>query len=279
MAHWLKKIFKSDDEIEINQTQATKSRASASSGANRVNKNTLNTDTTGLNTITMPNRAEMAPSSPITIEQATINYILNKYKKEAYKLMSDHIEKSGIDGLNIDRIQEIKAFVSAVIQVVEDDFFIGYKLLKKRMVKIDNYLFSQYRKDIKLRPNIYNLLMFAQNKRFSNNLRENLTAYFAVIEEMNFEIIHFLEDYYSILEDLEKNPKTTVYLKKDYGIKTYLKEVTEMSQSHQTVNFFTTPSENSIPKFNDKNIRIDHGLNNEKDKQDSGDDKNDSLSL
>lgn len=182
---------------------------------------------------------------PDTIEKATVDYILKKYKNEAFNSMAEQLRDSGIAGVNEQRIKEVTLFLAAVLQVVEDDFFIGYRLLKKRMIKIDNYLFSQYRKDINLRPNIYKLLMFAQNKRFSGNFRENLTAYFAVIEEMNFEIIQFLEDYYVILEKLEHNPKSTLYLKKDYGIKkTYTKEVDDFApQSEQTVLFFTQSNE------------------------------------
>lgn len=181
-----------------------------------------------------------------SMEEATMNYILSKYKKESFKIMKEHILAANIDGLNQDRMDELKKFLECVLLVVEDDFFKGHRLLKGRMVKIDQYLFSQYKKDPILKDNIYKVLMFANNKRFSNHLKENLTAYFALIEELGFEIIHFLEDYHKTMVELEKNPKASMHLKKNYGLKNFIKEKTDdynYSQNGQSVQFLTTATE------------------------------------
>ena len=176
-----------------------------------------------------------------------MTYILSKYKKESYKIMQEHIIAANIEGLNQDRMEELKKFLESVLHVVEDDFFKGYRVLKGRMVKIDQYLFSQYKKDPLLKPNIYKVLLFANNKRFSDNIRENLTAYFALIEELGFEIIDFLEDYHKTMEDLEKNPRAGLHLKKSYGLKNFIKKTQEeeynYSKGEHSVQFLTSATE------------------------------------
>lgn len=122
-------------------------------------------------------------------------------------------------------MKEVNFLVHYTFCVLQDDFYKGEKVLQKGVTKIDDYVFSQYRKDPELAYNIKKLTTLAFSNRFDESPRENLLAYFVFIEETGFELIMLLEDFYSMLINSERKTKFDLGLKKTFHLsKSYEKK-------------------------------------------------------
>lgn len=89
--------------------------------------------------------------------------------------------------------------------IILDDFMTGNYILKNNITLIDDYVFSKYQHDKALSSNFSKLMEVAQIKRFSDNIKENLLTYYVLIEELNFEIMFLLKDFYNYLLAIKNN--------------------------------------------------------------------------
>lgn len=170
-------------------------------------------------------------SGKTNIDKTTVDYIINKYKKEANKFLNTYYEEHETlkDVLDIQIRSELLNFVNILFSIINDDYFIGHKILRTKIERIDSYVFSQYRKEPDLKQNIYKLLIFVQNGKFSSNVRENLLEYVNLLNYTGVNILGLLQDYYKYLEELEKNHKIIDYLNKKNNFDTHISYVNESS--------------------------------------------------
>ena len=117
---------------------------------------------------------------------------------------------------------------------MQDDYFIGYQFFKEKLTKIDDYVFSQYRRDPSLKRNIEKLLVLAYSKRFSEDPRENLLQYFVFIEEYGIEIMKILNDFYEIMDKGDSRLLLGEDLKKKY-LTERVKRVSNPMDTFQTL--------------------------------------------
>jgi hypothetical protein len=115
-------------------------------------------------------------------------------------------------------MKEVNFLVHYTFCVLQDDFYKGNKIFTKGITKIDDYVFSQYRKNPELEHNIKKLTTLAFSNRFDENPRENLLAYFVFIEETGFELIMLLEDFYGMLSNSEKKNRFDLGFKKNFQL-------------------------------------------------------------
>jgi hypothetical protein len=94
--------------------------------------------------------------------------------------------------------------------IILDDFLTGNYILKNNITLIDDYVFSKYQHDQKLSHNFSKLIEVAKVKRFSDNLKENLLTYYVLIEELNFEIMFLLKDFYNYLIAIKNNNEMAI---------------------------------------------------------------------
>lgn len=141
---------------------------------------------------------------------------------QASQLVKKHMEESEYKE-HTSLLREVNFLLHYSFSVIQDDFFLGQGFLKQRMTKLDDYIFSQYRKDIKLRYNIKKLTTVAFSNRFEKDPRKNLLSYFVFLEETGLEIIVLLQDFYIMLEASQKqasifniNNKKHLQLNKNY---------------------------------------------------------------
>lgn len=142
------------------------------------------------------------------------------FQEKALKLFQEHLIYNEPDLKDI-IVNELLTLLKYTFLIIEDDFYLGDKILKNKMTKIDDYLFSQYNKRIALKKNIYELIYISKNKNFSNNPKENILSYYVLAEECNFEITFLLEDFYYLLEMSEESPMSIVEFSQNYDLKNY----------------------------------------------------------
>lgn len=121
------------------------------------------------------------------------------FHKEALGLVVTNIEKTEF-GKHKKFVKEMEYFAHYLFMMVQDDFFIGDKRLKNKMTKLDDYIFSQYRKAPELEENINKIIALSFSNRFLEEPRANLLSYFVFMEENGVELIILLEDFYKMLE-------------------------------------------------------------------------------
>lgn len=170
-------------------------------------------------------------SGKTNIDKTTVDYIINKYKKEANKFLNTYYEENETlkDILDIQIKSDLLSFVNILFSIINDDYFIGHKILRTKIERIDSYVFSQYRKEPDLKQNIYKLLIFVQNSKFSSNVRENLLEYVNLLNYTGVNIFGLLQDYYKYLEELEKNHKIIDYLNKKNNFDNHISYINESS--------------------------------------------------
>lgn len=125
-----------------------------------------------------------------------------KFHQEALSLILDHL-KTGEFGEHKAFMREIEYFVHYLFLMLQDDFFFGDKLFVSRMTKLDDYIFSQYRRIEDLEENIQKITILSYSNRFDKNPRSNLLSYFVFIEESGIELIALLQDFYTILNQTQ----------------------------------------------------------------------------
>lgn len=124
------------------------------------------------------------------------------FHKEALNLIVENVRKTEF-GKHEKFVKEMSYFAHYLFMMLQDDFFIGNKRLKNRMTKLDNYIFSQYRKEVELKDNINKIVALSFSARFLDEPRANLLSYFVFLEENGIELIILLEDFYKMLENTQ----------------------------------------------------------------------------
>ena len=166
-------------------------------------------------------------NSKNVIDKTTIDYIVNKYKKELNKYFNGYTVNVLEQRLSQETIAEIRMIINLLLLLVNDDFFKSNRILKNHLDKLDSYIFSQYRKRDELKDNIYKLLSLLNNCKYGINVRENYVEYIKLINACGIDIVGLLKDYYVYLEDLDNNKKITEYLNKKYFFERNEKSIDE----------------------------------------------------
>ena len=123
------------------------------------------------------------------------NFVLNYMMNTEYK---------AYDNL----LKEIIFLIHYTFQVLKDDSQKGNKILKGDITRIDNYVFSKYRRDEILKENIEQLVIVACSNRFEEDPHENLFAYYVFLEEVGIEIIDLFNDFYEIIDSGNQSMKS-----------------------------------------------------------------------
>lgn len=150
----------------------------------------------------------------IRYKKAIATRDIAKFHQEALSLILDHL-KIGEFGEHKAFMREIEYFVHYLFLMLQDDFFFGDRLFVHRMTKLDDYIFSQYRRIEDLEDNIQKITILSYSNRFDRDPRSNLLAYFVFIEESGIELISLLQDFYSLLH--ETQTKKSWYVKSIFG--------------------------------------------------------------
>jgi hypothetical protein len=142
---------------------------------------------------------------------------MEHFKKRAQDELLEHFKKTEYFE-HPALMKELVYLLHYTFLILEDDYFKGYRIFRKGCTKIDDYVFSQFRKDVKLSTNIKKLNTLGFSKRFSEIPKENFLSYYVFIEEMNFELINIFNDYYSLIsgkklksDNSEENFKDKAY--------------------------------------------------------------------
>lgn len=122
-------------------------------------------------------------------------------------------------------LKEIIFLIHYTFQVLKDDCLIGKKILKGDITRIDNYVFSKYRREDILKENIEQLVIVACSNRFEEDPHENLFAYYVFLEEVGIEIIDLFNDFYEIIDSGNKTEKSKNF---SYVGKTEIPNVNEI---------------------------------------------------
>lgn len=180
-----------------------------------------------LDTITGEKTGVSVRSEPvrINIDKITVDYILNKYKKEINKFLYSYHEQHLREIVDEATMDILRKFINTLFSIINDDYLIGHKVLRKKIDNIDKYVFSQYRKEPELKDNIYKLLVLIQKLKFSSNVRENLLDHISFFNYMGLDIYGLLKDYYDFLTELEKNHKIVEYINKKHKFENHIKDI------------------------------------------------------
>lgn len=193
---------------------------------------------------------QIKPSKKVNVEMNEHYNEIIKFKKKAMESILTHLYNTEYSKHTI-LMKEIRFLMHYTLEVLQDDFFKGDKILQKNMTKIDDYLFSQYRKDSALEFNIKKLLILAKTNRFDENLKKNLLNYFVFIEETGFELIVLLDDFYYILDEKNKNHKFFVKSKLEIGQK-YLKKYLYNNRNKEQNKSYTLVTQNITQKISNQ---------------------------
>lgn len=156
---------------------------------------------------------------------------ITAFQQQSIEIINNHLDSTEYAKHRL-LMKEISFLIHYTFCVLEDDFYKGEQVLKGRITKIDDYVFSQYKNNSELEANIKKLTTLAFSNRFDEDPKENLLAYFVFIEETGFEIIMLLNDYYDMLANVKQKSRFNLGLKKAFSLeKTYAKEFTE--ESHE----------------------------------------------
>lgn len=207
------------------------------------------------------------------VQKITQN-IKNRYKKaiatqdianfhqQALSLVLDHL-KQGEFGGHKAFMREIEYFVHYLFLMLQDDFFFGKKLFKERMTKLDDYIFSQYRREPALEENIQKITVLSYSNRFDKDPRSNLLSYFVFIEESGIELIVLLQDFYKMLDKTQGKKSrffNIAFNNKDKKIhKTYVKVEDSKSEDLESLsskNTFYTVQPSFFEKSKDAQVKV-----------------------
>ena len=110
---------------------------------------------------------------------------------------TEYVEHEGL-------MKEINYLLHYSFLVLNDDFNKGEKVFLRGITNLDDYIFSSYKGDEKLKENIKKLNIVSFSNRFEETPKENFLSYFVFIEEMGFELIEILQEYYDILSGIKR---------------------------------------------------------------------------
>lgn len=125
-------------------------------------------------------------------------------------------------------MKEIIYLLHYTFLVLEDDFYKGDKLFLKGIPNLDDYIFSNYKNSPELRENIKKLNVISFSNRFEENPKDNFLSYFVFIEEMGFELIDLLEEYYNLMAGIKKKNKKSIAINKNQDETELGKEKTKL---------------------------------------------------
>jgi len=203
----------------------------------------------------------------IEIKSKIDDIVKNKYKptigaqdivdfhNKVILMTVEHVKKTEF-GTHLKFIKEIEYFIHYILVMLQDDFFLGDKRLKGNMTKLDDYIFSQYKRVEKLQNTIKKVIALSYTQRFTSEPKANLLAYFVFLEENGLDLIELLNDFYIMLEKSQKRRwfgKNNIKLNKSYMKKEIDSESKEISFSKHTL----VPLE---PSFNDEIKNLHKGL-------------------
>ncbi len=154
----------------------------------------------------------------------------SEFQRFAVNLVVDKIQESEY-GKHTEFVHEIRYFMHYLFLVLRDDYIYGDKIFLQSLTQVDNYLFSTYRKNQKLKENIQKLTFLANSNRFTENPKENILAYFVFLEENGIEVIDLLQDFCKILGNKAKDSKAILDKKGDKLNKTYEKKTNTNGQN------------------------------------------------
>lgn len=123
---------------------------------------------------------------------------IDLFKNNSMRWFLKYLQKSSLKIDTTLKKDLLKIFYLS-FDIILDDFTTGNYILKNNITLIDDYVFSKYQHDNKLSTNFQKLIEIAKLKRFSDNVKENLLTYYVLIEELNFEIMFLLKDFYNYL--------------------------------------------------------------------------------
>ena len=121
------------------------------------------------------------------------------FQKNAVEFILNHMMNTEYKTYN-NLLKEIIFLIHYTFQVLKDDSQKGKKILKGDITRIDNYVFSKYRRDEILKNNIEQLIIVACSNRFEEDPHQNLFAYYVFLEEVGIEIIDLFNDFYEIID-------------------------------------------------------------------------------
>lgn len=135
---------------------------------------------------------------------------IDDFQKKGVELVTQHMNNSEYSEHRT-LIREISFLIYYTFEVLKDDFYKGNKILSGKVTKIDDYVFSSYRKNPSLENNIKKLITVAFSNRFEPRPHDNLLAYYVFLEETGFEITMLYNDFYYLLENGKKLSKNNTY--------------------------------------------------------------------
>lgn len=135
---------------------------------------------------------------------------IDDFQKKGVELVTQHMNSSEYSEHRT-LIREISFLIYYTFEVLKDDFYKGDKILSGKVTKIDDYVFSSYRKKPMLENNIKKLITVAFSNRFEPKPHDNLLAYYVFLEETGFEITMLYNDFYYLLENGKKISKNNTY--------------------------------------------------------------------
>lgn len=158
---------------------------------------------------------------------------ISAFQQQSMEIINNHLDSTEYSKHRL-LMKEIGFLIHYTFCVLKDDFYKGNQVLKGKITKIDDYVFSQYKNNSELESNIKKLTTLAFSNRFDEDPKENLLAYFVFIEETGFEIIMLLNDFYDMLANVKTKPRFKVGLRKAFSLdKTYAKEITQAPEGHE----------------------------------------------
>jgi len=125
-------------------------------------------------------------------------------------------------------MKEIIYLLHYTFLVLEDDYYKGDKLFLKGIPNLDDYIFSNYKNNPELRENIKKLNVISFSNRFEEEPKDNFLSYFVFIEEMGFELIDLLEEYYNLMAGIKKKKNKKILTNKKQDETELNKEKTKL---------------------------------------------------
>lgn len=173
-------------------------------------------------------------------QQESINFIMNHLGE------TEHKNHQAL-------LREVKFLLYYTFEVLRDDYFFGEKFFKTKMTRIDDYIFSQYSKEDKLKDNIKKLKIVASSNRFDDNPRQNILSYFVFMEESGFEIISLLNDFYSMMDKSQQNFSFSWLTGSVFKLnKKYKKDPNDLNPQSELLN--TLMTQQTVP-FNPRGVQ------------------------
>lgn len=183
--------------------------------------------------------AKMSLNLKKKYKKAIATHDVAKFHQEAINLVMHHFEQSEFVK-HKPLMREIKFFLHYTFMILQDDYFLGDQIFSKKMTRLDDYIFSQYRKNTDLAFNIRKLTTLAYSNRFEKDPKNNFLSYFVFIEENGIELIELLQDFYKMLETTQKSNSWFYFNKRARRIhKSYQKDTNRTQNTEEGKTLWT----------------------------------------